>query len=88
MATKKLKKKSKVKASQNKNSKIKENLIKFDLKKEIDKKEKNNNNILYHKYRDIIEIFLPNNFNAESVVNNKIYSILESNKNKAILNYT
>ena len=88
VVTKKLKKKSKPPSiSKNKNSKIKENLIKFDLKKEIENEEKNNNNILYHQYRDIIEIFLPNNFNAESVVNNKIYSLSEKNKNKAILNY-
>ena len=88
VVSKRLKKKAKPKVSQNKNSKIKENLIsKFDLKKEIENEEKNNNNILYHKYRDIIEIFLPNNFNKESVTNNKIYTISETNNNKGILNY-
>ena len=88
VVSKKLKKKAKPKVSQNKNSKIKENLIsKFDIKKEIENEEKNNNNILYHKYRDIIEIFLPNNFNKESVTNNKIYTISETNNNKGILNY-
>ena len=88
VVSKRLKKKAKPKVSQNKNSKIKENLIsKFDLKKEIENEEKNNNNILYHKYRDIIEIFLPNNFNKESVINNKIYTISETNNNKGILNY-
>ena len=88
VVSKRLKKKAKPKVSQNKNSKIKENLIsKFDIKKEIENEEKNNNNILYHKYRDIIEIFLPNNFNKESVINNKIYTISETNNNKGILNY-
>ena len=88
VVSKRLKKKAKPKVSQNKNSKIKENLIsKFDIKKEIENEEKNNNNILYHKYRDIIEIFLPNNFNKESVTNNKIYTISETNNNKGILNY-
>ena len=88
IVSKRLKKKAKPKVSQNKNSKIKENLIsKFDIKKEIENEEKNNNNILYHKYRDIIEIFLPNNFNKESVINNKIYIISETNNNKGILNY-
>ena len=70
----------------NKNSKIKKNLIKFDLKKELENEEKTNN-ILYHQYRDIIEIILPNNFFEESIVDNRIYDISELNKNKVILNY-
>ena len=81
--TKKTKYKSKTSYKFKKKNK-KENLFKFDLKKEIDLDE---NNILYHHYRDIIEIILPNNFNNLSIVNPKIYDILDSNKNKTILNY-
>jgi len=86
VVSKKMKNKSKSTISQNKNPKIKENLIKFDLKKELENDEKKNN-LLYHQYRDIIEIILPNNFNEESIVNNKIFDVYESNKNKVILNY-
>ena len=85
--SKKMRNKSKSKTSQKKSQKTKENLIKFDLKKEMEKDENNNKNLLYHQYRDIIEIILPNNFNEESIVNNKIYDIFDSNRNKAILNY-
>ena len=86
VANKKRKMKPNTKILHNKNSKIKKNLIKFDLKKELENDEKNNN-ILYHQYRDIIEIILPNNFLEESIVDNRIYDISELNKNKVILNY-
>ena len=79
--------KSKSTISKNKNSRLKEKFFKFDLKKEIEKDFEENNNILYHQYRDITEIILPNNFYNESIVNNKIYDISESNKNKIIINY-
>ena len=86
VANKKRKMKPSTKILHNKNSKIKKNLIKFDLKKELENDEKHNN-ILYHQYRDIIEIILPNNFLEESIVDNRIYDISELNKNKVILNY-
>ena len=86
VANKKRKMKPNTKILHNKNSKIKKNLIKFDLKKELENDEKHNN-ILYHQYRDIIEIILPNNFLEESIVDNRIYDISELNKNKVILNY-
>ena len=47
--------------------------------------QKNENQIFYHQYRDIIEIDLPTLYNNESFINNKLS---ESNvNNKIILNY-
>ena len=90
VVTKKIKPKNKSQIKMNKTQKIKNNLIKLEIKKEIENNfDSNENNLLYHHYRDIIEIFLPNNFNKESLVDNKIFGIseLNKNKNKTILNY-
>ena len=82
------KNKSKQKLSSNKAKKFKNNLMKIDIKKEIENNiDENENNLLYHHYRDIIEIILPKNFHKDSVVDTKIYIESKTNKNKAILNY-
>ena len=89
VVSKKIKNKSTSKNNKKEKTKIIENIDKIeiiDIKKEIEQ-ENNYNNFLYHEYRDIIEIILPNNFFKESVVNNKIYGISDSNKNKVVLNY-
>ena len=69
-------------------------IIKFDINKEIenDKNDSNNinNNLLYHQYRDIIEINLPINYPKDSLIDKNIYKMKESNNNnnnKIILNY-
>ena len=89
VVSKKIKNKSTSKNNKKEKTKIIENIDKIeiiDIKKEIEQ-ENNYNNFLYHEYRDIIEIILPNNFFKESVVNNKIYGISDSNKKKVVLNY-
>lgn len=89
VVSKKIKNKSTSKNNKKEKAKIIENIDKIeiiDIKKEIEQ-ENNYNNFLYHEYRDIIEIILPNNFFKESVVNNKIYGISDSNKKKVVLNY-
>ena len=90
VVTKKIKPKNKSQIKTNRTQKIKKKLIKMDIKKEIENNYDSNENILlYHHYRDIIEIFLPNNFHKESLVDKKIFGIseLNKNKNKIILNY-
>ena len=89
VVSKKIKNKSTSKNNKKEKTKIIENIDKIeiiDIKKEIEQ-ENNYNNFLYHEYRDIIEIILPNNFFKESVVNNRIYGISDSNKKKVVLNY-
>ena len=82
------KNKSKSKQFSNKAQKFKNNLMKIDIKKEVENNiDENDNNLLYHHYRDIIEIILPNNFHKDSIVDPKIYIASKANKNKAILNY-
>ena len=50
-----------------------------------DNKSKNESQLFYHQYRDIIEVDLPIIYNNESFINNKL---AESNiNNKIILNY-
>ena len=86
----KYEKKNKTIKSKNRvrNLSLQNELTKFDLKKEIEKdnNNNNNNNLLYHNYRDIIEINFPNDSNIVSLVDKSIYKIKESN-NKIILNY-
>ena len=80
--------KSKSKQLSNKAQKFKKNLMKIEIKKEIENNlDENDNNLLYHHYRDIIEIILPKNFHKDSIVDPKIYIASKANKNKAILNY-
>ena len=65
----------------NKSSEIRNKII--DTEKE--NIPKNENQIFYHQYRDIIEIDLPIKYNNESFINNKLS---KSNvNNKIILNY-